>query len=90
MESYSDDDVTILARSPFGMVQRCRSGGYHVSVQHVTLHLSTEGFGSLASLIQEAQLQNLHREIRQQMNSSPKGAVLDLFRREPGEAKNYP
>jgi len=88
MESHSDDEVTVLAKSPFGTVQRCRSGGYHVSVQHVTLHLSTEGFGSLVGLIQQAQSQEMHLEVRQQMGRRGEGALLDFFRRQSGEVKS--
>ncbi len=57
MENHLDDNVVTLAKSPLGMVQRCRCGGYHINIQHVTLHLSTEGFGGLADLIRQAKEQ---------------------------------
>ena len=54
MKNYSDDNIVTLSKSPLGMVQRCRCGGYHINIQHVTLHLSVEGFGGLDNLIQQA------------------------------------
>jgi len=77
MERHLDDEVSILAKSPFGMIQRCRSGGYHVSVQHVTLHLSTEGFGCLVDLIRQAQTLDGHPVRRDQA-----GVLLDFFNRQ--------
>ena len=77
MKSHSEDEVSILAKSPFGTIQRCRSGGYHVSVQQVTLHLSTEGFGCLVDLVRQAQAFDGHP-----IRSNQEGVLLDFFNRQ--------
>ena len=48
------DNVVTLAKSSTGMVQRCGCEGYHINIQHVTLHLSREGLKGLADLIWKA------------------------------------
>ncbi len=54
MKNYSDRVAVTLAQSSLGAIQRCPSGGYHVNLQQVTLHLSADGFEGLVDLIRRA------------------------------------
>lgn len=56
MKRQENQSPMILAQTDFGKVYRCRCGGYHVSYQQTTLHLSKEGFNNLKSLLTQVQM----------------------------------
>jgi len=60
--NHSGDRTITLAQSTIGTVQRCRHEGYHINIDHITLHLSPKGLRGLADLIWKAN----EREIQNQ------------------------
>lgn len=54
VKDHSDNVLVTLAGSPFGLVQKCQHGCYHVHIQQITLHLSPQEFGALFEMMKQA------------------------------------
>ena len=54
MKNESDHPAVTLAKSEFGLIERCRCNGYHVSLRNIMLHYNRAEFTALADLFREA------------------------------------
>ncbi|MGB3941954.1 MAG: hypothetical protein WBK96_10735 [Candidatus Manganitrophaceae bacterium] len=54
MKKETGHQPTLLAKSEFGMIERCRCDGYHVSLRNILLHFNREEFLALVDLVGKA------------------------------------
>lgn len=50
----SSQTKMLLAQSTFGAVEKCRCGGYDISLPHIKFHLMKDDFSSFTSLMRDA------------------------------------
>lgn len=54
MKNESGHHTVTLAKSEFGLIERCRCSGYHVSLRNLMLHFNREEFLALVDLFKHA------------------------------------
>lgn len=58
MNNKMNTDTITLARSEYGMIQRCRCNAYYLSMGQIQIHLSQEQFSGLIELFNLASYQD--------------------------------